>query len=312
MKQFYFIILLAFTIAPMAHSQEFAPLHSQWHFQYWSINSDEIVTFYSAQVNRDTIINNRYVTVLSLMQDNIIVPEADILVNEQNNRIYFFENDSFKLFFDFNLVAGDTLTFSVPENYQFYDISCGNVPDESETHLAKVKIDSITQNYFGGQLLNVFHTSPVEFNISQYFNWDLGNVYERIGSKNGIFGYSTSQCLGGDPGHFRCYSDSLIQFQSTTQECDYLLSTSDAFTLERELKIFPNPANHNLSFNLSSKSDVVIEIYDQIGKLRSSNTIKPLNRGSIITIDFNLENGIYIAIIKTDFLHEVRRFQVLN
>ncbi|MEZ5171925.1 MAG: hypothetical protein R2850_00030 [Bacteroidia bacterium] len=202
-----------------------------------------------------------------LERDDAIVPESEILINEQNNKVYFFENDSFKLFFDYNLLAGDTLTFSVPENYHFYDISCGDVPNFSATPFSKVKIDSVTQNNSGGQLLNVFHTSPVEEVPSQYFSWVLGNVYERIGSKNGIFGYSTTQCLGGNPGHFRCYEDSLIQLQISTEVCDYILATDNELTSKNNLEIFPNPTINSLSFNLPINKKIVFEIYNLLGQL---------------------------------------------
>lgn len=312
MKRIYLLSILLLILTPKVNAQEFAPLHSKWYFQYWSINSGEIVTFYSAQVDRDTTINDRYVTILSLERNDTIVPESEILLNEQNNKVYFFENDSFKLFFDFNLVAGDTLTFSVPQNYQYYDVSCGIEPEASETQLSKVKIDSVTQNNLSGQLLNVYHTSPIEDISSQYFNWNLGTVYERIGSKYGIFGYSITQCLGGDLGYFRCYSDSLIQVQNSIEECDFLLSTPDEFHSLKRFQIYPNPTINSFSFKLPIKKDVIIEVYNQLGQIQLSEIIEPTNKDAVNSIEFNLENGIYLAIFKSAGFYEARLFQVIK
>jgi hypothetical protein len=249
---------------------------------------------------------------MSLERDNSFIPEAEILINEQNNQVYFYENQTFKLFFDFNLIAGDTLTFSVPENYFYYDISCGNEPEFSVSQLSRIRIDSISQTIFGGQFLNVFHTSPIEDTLSQYFNWDLGNVVQRIGSLNGIFGHSTTQCLGGDIGYFRCYSDNLIQIQNSIEECDFILSSNPNSTYHSQLSVYPNPTQNVLNLKVNKHSKSTAEIYNQLGQLLLTRDINLTHQLDYESFQFDFENGLYYLKVKSENFQETIKFQVIK
>jgi hypothetical protein len=314
MNNFFFSLfsISFFLIPSISNAQEFAPLGSNWHFQYWSLNNDQYVDFYSANALRDTTIDNRYVTILSLVRENILVNEANIFINEQNNQVFFFEDDTFKLLFDFNLTAGDTLTFSVPQNHQYYDITCGNQIDDSDLQLARVKVDSIIQGNFDGQFLNMFYTSPIYPETTEFFSWDLGIVIERIGSTSGIFGFSITQCLGGDIGHFRCYNDSLIFIQNSIEECDYVLTSKNALNSKSDLLIFPNPTSNYLFINLPFHEQLIVEIYNQLGQLQFSKAINPSKSDATSLIEFDLENGIYFTYLKSADYNAVRKFQVIK
>lgn len=241
------LIIFAVVLTNISYSQEFAPLNAEWHFQKWSINDDYFVDYYSAKAERDTVLNSYYATILTYKKNGTIIPEAEVIIREENRKVYFYEDNSFKLLYDFNLAVGDTLVFNIPQNYYFYDISCGASPDSSILNLAKVKIDSISPHIFDNQTLNVFYTSPIYDNSGQFFSWEFGTIIERIGSYGGLFGYSTTQCLGGDWGHFRCYSDSILEYYLSVEDCNYI--NTGIYNAEdiSSVSVYPNPSINNFT-----------------------------------------------------------------
>jgi hypothetical protein len=312
MKKIITLLAILLFLGSNLNAQNFAPLNAKWYFQDYSINSNELVSFYKASVDRDTIIENRYTTILSLTIDSISISQADILINEQGNKVYFYEDGVFKLLFDFNLNVGDTLVFNFPKNCQYYDITCGYIPKDSITQFSKVRIDSISQEIIGSEYLDVFHTSIVESSTNEYSNWHLNQIIERIGSLNGIFGHSAMQCLGGNWGHFRCYSDSLITYQAAIEDCDYSTSINDIKLQQTEIVLYPNPATKSISFRSHFQENFEMKIYNHIGQCVFSNLIESKDKNEIQTIEINLQNGYYIASFNSKGKSQRLIFQVIN
>ena len=89
---------------------------------------------------------------------------------------------------------------------------------------------------------------------------------------------------------------------------EYCYSTgiSDGFGNGNEFSIYPNPANDILILNIdnANKADLTLNIYNVIGKLISSETLKQ-NQQQINIGD--LSNGIYIVEIKSRELSGIRK-----
>jgi hypothetical protein len=287
-----YIILLLFMVVltHLCYAQEFAPLNAEWHFQKWTLNDDYIVEYYSAKAERDTVINGNYATILTNKRNGTIMPDAEIILSEDNGKVYFFESNSFKLLYDFTLSVGDTLTFSVPQNYYYYDISCGDNPGSSMLNRAQVKIDSIIPVMFENQLLDVFYTTSIYDNSGSYFSWELGPVVERIGSYGGLFGFSTSQCLGGEWGHFRCYSDSLLTYYLSVEDCNYTTTGINNVADKLPVSVYPNPATNY--FTVETSFEGIYQLQDLTGKVLLSGLATGETKFSI---DISaLSKGIYL------------------
>ncbi len=248
-------MLFTVVLTHLCYAQEFAPLNAEWHYQKWSINDDYFVDYYSAKAERDTMINGNYATILTYKANGTVIPDAEIIIREENSKVYFYENNSFKLLYDFTLSVGDTLTFSVPQNFYYYDISCGPGPDTSSLHLAQVTIDSIFPNIFDNQSLDVFYTTPIYDNSAQYFSWQLGPIVERIGCYYGMFGLSTTQCLGGDFGHFRCYSDSILTYYLSVEDCNYTTTGINNVADKLPVSVYPNPATNAITIETTLRQN---------------------------------------------------------
>jgi hypothetical protein len=136
-----------------AWGQTFAPLNAKWHYaNYCNIPpwmGD--CGYFTAEAVRDTMVNGLMATVVEHRNMGVLTPQSEVLIREDDNRVYFFENGQFKLLYDFNLEVGDTLTFSIPHNSQFYGFSCGMEPDTSR--FAQVVVLSTTITDIDGQQL---------------------------------------------------------------------------------------------------------------------------------------------------------------
>lgn len=306
------LILIASMFTHLAFGQVFAPLNAEWHFQKWSINEEYIVDYYSAKAEHDTVINGNYATVLTYRFNGTIIPDAKIIVMEADGKVYFYEDNSFKLLYDFTLSVGDTLTFSVPQNFHYYDISCGPYPDTSLLSLAQVTVDSIIPTIFDNQVLDVFYTTPIYHTSGQYFSWQLGNIIENIGSFNGLFGFSTTQCLGGDFGHFRCYSDSVLTYYLSVEDCDYTTTAINNIADIFPFSVYPNPATNSLTIETTLRQNTFLltEIKNTFGQVVYTFNDNAISGFYKRTIDLNLGQGIYFLTLQTNQGQMTKRIEV--
>ena len=243
----------------------------------------------------DTTINGKSATILEYTDNGTVIPIAQTIFREEDNQIYFYENNKFKLLYDFNLITGDTLTFSIPYNWSYYDFTCGNSPDTSK--FAQVKIDSTEMLSIDGQSLKSMYTSPIYLNDANfYFSWQLGQIVERIGSYSGIFGFSTTQCLGGFPGNIRCYNDNLINFKNVAIDCDFVTGTNKN-SKNNIISIYPNPSYglFNISINSFQFDEAEVEVSDVTGKLLKRTILENNNRAIDLT---NYPKGLYFVKVK--------------
>jgi len=284
-------ILLAVSTSP-TWGQAFAPLNAIWHYENfcntppWS----ESCGYFTVEAVRDTVINGLTATVLEHRNMGMLIPQAEVIVREADNRVYFFEDGQFKLLYDFNLNEGDTMTFSVPQNVAYYDFTCGGgygVPDS-----AQVRIDSTALIEVDGQLLKTLYSTEIIVPGNEHSAWVLRQFTERIGSHVGLFGYTTNQCLGGFNGYLRCYSDSLISYKTIAEECDFVmgqeeLAGNDAAT------VYPNPTRGAVRVESGRESITAYRVTSMSGQVLLQHTG---SFSSSFDIDLShLPPGIYMV-----------------
>ncbi len=270
--------------------QNFGQLNAEWHYQKYCSSPPWISNcgYFTAKIVRDTIVLGTPSKIMENRDLGSHVPNGNIIIYELGNRVYFYEGGQFKLLYDFTLNSGDTMTFSVPYNWISYDFTCGDVPDTSE--FSKVIIDSIKVLNISGQMLKSLYTSPIlSLDTSLYYSWNLGQVIERIGSLNGMFGYSTTQCLGGFPGNFRCYSDSMISYKTIPENCDFVTAIIENLAFLEPI-IAPNPFNG--FFDVYASKIGRLEIFNLNGvKIISQNLLIGNN---IVKTPYDLPKGFYL------------------
>jgi len=287
---------LAVLLAASTHSalaqQGFAPLNAIWHYANFCQTPPwfESCGTFTVEAVRDTVVDGLTATVLEQRNLGVLISEADLIIREEANRVYFHENGQFKLLYDFNLNAGDTMTFNIPHNAHYYDLGCGPGPDTSK--LARVRIDSTAVIDFDGQPLKTLYTSTLYGQGDEYVDWDLMQVTERIGCSSGLFGYSAIQCTGGFPGHFRCYSDYLISHSAVDGPCDLYvgqeeLAGNDAAT------VYPNPTRGAVRVESGRESITACRVTSMNGQVLLQRTG---SFSSSFDIDLShLPQGIYMV-----------------
>lgn len=233
------LVFGALLFAGLVSGQNFAPLNAEWHFQSYSTSPHE-KDYFKVRAVGDTVLEGKNAVVLEYKRREELIPQAEVILYEDSNRVYFYEDGDFKLLYDFNLNAGDTLKFSVPVDMGYYDFTCGEWPDSATSY--SVVIDSVSLETIDGQMLKTLFTSPVEFDEPR---WLLGQITEKIGSYNGLFGSSELQCLGGFPGNFRCYNDSEVFYKAVSVDCDEITSIDEKVN-DPQIEVYPNPASVEL------------------------------------------------------------------
>ncbi len=287
---------LAVLLASSTHSaraqQGFAPLNAIWHYEHFCnlLPWEASCGHFTVEAVRDTMIDGMTANILEYKDMGVVIPQAEVIISEEANRVYFFEDGQFKLLYDFNLNEGDTMTFHVPQNVAYYDVTCGGgygVPDS-----AQVRIDSTALIEVDGQLLKTLYSSSIIDHGNDISGWVLEQFTERIGSHAGLFGYTTFVCLGGFNGYLRCYSDHLISHTTVAEACDFVmgqeeLAGNDAAT------VYPNPTRGAVRVESGRESITAYRVTSMSGQVLLQRTG---SFSSSFDIDLSqLPPGIYMV-----------------
>lgn len=90
---------------------------AEWFYTPWSIDFQDRLA--KIEIIGHTLIGNRLCSVLGLYEEDEFVENSDLIVfyERENEKVYFNENDTFKLMYDFSLsvLPGDTVEFYLPQ-----------------------------------------------------------------------------------------------------------------------------------------------------------------------------------------------------
>jgi hypothetical protein len=253
------ILCLPFSLL-LAQQLEFAPLNAQWYYREYCQQSPLFSPcgYHEVLAHRDTLIQGDSCRVVEIRDDGSWLPNSQVILKTEGEQVFFWENQQFKLLYDFGLGAGDTLSFQIPHHMPAYDLACGEVPDTAAIY--RVRIDSVALVDIDGSLLKRQYTSLLESPA-----WAMGQITEKLGSEWGLFGLSGVQCLSGFPGYFRCYQDANISYQASAEACDAttpLENTQPRFSF----RIYPQPAHDWLQLTVDATYPWSLVIYDARGR----------------------------------------------
>jgi len=239
------------------------------------------------EVVGDTLIGDRVYAILGVYRQNEFLPSSELIVfyGEENEKVYFFEEDEFKLLFDFSpsFMIGDTISYQLPSNLEYYDISSSSgefIPTGQPLRHRNVSEDWIVLT--NGEQLRVVNTEIIEYSEENCFV--MGSVIDGIGSIRGLMGENCMQLAIGFDGFFRCFQSATLNYTAVGSDC---LPTSVDEIVENEIKIYPNPTSGQLTIETERKI-LEIKIFDITGKLL-------LDRSFTNEIDLDvLASGMYL------------------
>jgi hypothetical protein len=192
------------------------------------------------EVVEDTLIDDRYCYVLGVTSNNVYYPESEMIVFVKEGKFLFYEDDEWRLLYDFKAQEGDTVSYYIPKTYRYY--SEGEIPMTEENNallelnphqIIVMNVDSISD--VNGLKMRRYQAFW-DFNEASH---DFGYIVDRVGSLNHLTG--SYLLYSGDllPPRVRCYSDDEVSFNFVGEPCDQLSSVSDIADLH--ISIYPNP-----------------------------------------------------------------------
>ncbi len=222
------------------------------------------------KVVRDTTIHDRICRVIGVFTNGVYLPESEIITFQKEGKIFFYEDDTWKLLYDFKAEVGDTVTYSISVKYPFYFkyFIIGNVDQEiianNPYKLLIEKIDTVyTTN---GKPLRRFYTR----NLEELKRNVMDTIIENVGSVLKLFGNSTiivpPECAKDYP-TLRCYIDDDVYIKFTEGACDMVTFTQDY--LNSQMGIYPNPGHDKIQILLDKKITLPVncEISDISGRI---------------------------------------------
>ena len=255
---------------------------------------DELVKI---EVVGDTLIGDRVCSIVGAYRQNQFLPGSDLTVfyEEENEKVYFFEEDEFKPLFDFStsFFLGDTISYYIPENLEYYDISSSS--GEFVTTGDPIKHRNVGEELVelpNGEELRIVSTEIVEATEENCFV--MSSIIDGIGSMRGLMGESCLQLTIGVDGFFRCFQSNTLNYTAVSDGC--LLTSVDEIT-ENEVSIYPNPTNDQLNIETERRFSE-IKVFDVAGKLLlDQNFSNQINLGGFVAglylVELRDKDGIY-------------------
>ena len=246
---------------------------------------------------RDTLIEGISARILSFPF------ELGVIIYQQGDSIYHFDDGAFRLLYDFSLQAGDTL--------RTYSSECG-----TESNLMEILIDSVTTVQLGDEILRVQWISyPDLDDLACNCAFFSGPLVEKIGDLGfivpqycavdpprscGFIGYSDPACeaLPSDLLSIPLGTNDSINVCNFNSE-DFVLSNKE-WLESPNLSIYPNPTENLLYISIENERIHHIEIFSLFGERVSFNP-EGLVEGPSQTIDVSsLSAGVYLMKISAN------------
>lgn len=270
---------------------------AEWFYTPWSIDFQDRLA--KIEIISDTLIGNRLCSVLGLFEEDEFVENSDLVVfyERENEKVYFNENDTFKLMYDFSLsvLPGDTVEFYLPQKLMYYDISSsgGDFLPSDKPYLYR----NIDQNWVtsqNGEQLRIVRTEPLLNQDGECF--DLGNIINGVGSDFGLMGRYCAQLLGGKPEYFRCFKSNSLEYTEVNGEC--LVTSTDDYISSDLISISPNPVSDllHIEADIQLRQMILRDITGQVhysGAYRTSLDMSEYPRGVYLLTLMSYE-GLYV------------------
>lgn len=288
-------LLILLVLLPFLSSAQntFAPLGAEWRYEGPSEWNSTILDCAGNNlryiVEDELTIDNKNCTLIrayhSTNLDTSWRSRDSLIVWQDEKKIYFLQDSSFLLLFDFGAELGDTIIRYDP--YRTVSFSGTQYDDSTTTanrmELIIAEVDSIIVD---GDYRKIQHLVPTDPNSG----YSGDSVMENIGSMSqnicgDYFYYVANGCDGSG---FLCYADSTIAFPE--QGCDFTDSVATIPLVD--FSIYPNPFDSFIQIDINNSS-YTLSLSDINGKT----IIQQKNKSHLATE--NILPGIYLLQIRT-------------
>ena len=286
MKALHFTILsLLFLSFTNLKAQEWAPIGAEWRYKLATPTDD----FYTMiRIEKDTIIAGQecrqYVIYNQTIGSTSNSFNSEGFTFERNDSIFFWQENTFLLRYDFSANTGDTIRLPSP----ILQDDC-----IMEMDSFRVVLDSITMEDMNGVSLEKFHASPIDGAYSYYAN----SYFRVIGSIHlweGLLLETDGLCvfIPFGPADLRCYKDADHEIFGIETDCSFP-SAINGLIGQNTLRLYPNPVKNQLNLQY----DPVLlganyRLLNQLGVVFRIGKLPNVSTQITIFID-QLRKGIY-------------------
>lgn len=299
---------------------EFCPKGAKW--TYGTVDGRYtgglIYGYEEMSYTKDTLIDQKWCKIISRNYADKYggsKPE-NIIITQQEQKIYQYSDDSFHLLFDFGAMTGDTLELDLWKDW------FGNETENDGAARAGkflCRIDSMAvKNYHNNEFKEysctlMCYDDPLNPDPAALEDGIHFKVTDKFFMIDGYWLFNTYACSDSWKifHDLRCYEDDefgFIQFGDPVIACDSILLDNVIPGYKQDIVLFPNPANSKISLILPESSIFSAwSIYQIDGRLVKHGKIE--NQQTILQISSEeLERGIYL-LKETD---QTGRVQVLK
>lgn len=289
------LVLLFFLPVILIGQKQYAPLNATWNYEGHEI--DCLGNHQQFVVEREVMIGDKNCSIIqayiaSDVNPDFIRTNDSLVVWEDSNRVYFLEDSSFYLLYDFEMEVGDTVEYYDPINRGLFSSSENIDPTQGPNELRFV-VTGIEEKNISGELRKHFSTENI-------FEDDLFScqeiIIENIGSTSqGITGdvcfYVAEGCFGG----LNCYSNDQIEYLTSdfivtpNPACDPIDSNENLAEL-KSILIAPNPASDYIEIKTTLEIVAVDLLTIQGKKIRTYGSDRLLDVSDV-------PSGLYFLLI---------------
>jgi hypothetical protein len=252
MLRYLLFIFIFLFITVTNYGQDFAPIGAKWHYSFPEFSSPN-QGYIMIESVKDTIVLGKNAKKLNITHfppgSSPTSLQSEIIFSD-SNKVYLFVYNQFRLLYDFNANQGDTIFVIEP----YYS---GNNLDT----LIPILVDSTKNEIIGGVSKKVQYITSLE--PSWYFG---SKIIKDIGSDNYLLPIFAT--VDPSPGPFRCYNDSLLNYQ-LVNDCEEIITSIDEKSkLQEQVIVYPNPSNGSFKFGINAPfQEAKLTIFDITGKV---------------------------------------------
>ncbi len=269
------LVLLPFLAAAQ---KNYAPLNAEWRYEGHSFDCLGFHQWFRVEQEKEVQGKDCSVIYAYLYNNSLAEWEAtgdSLVVWEEANKVYFLEDTSFYLLYDFSAEIGDTVTYyGITDRGVFtswlWDLSYSNT---FPPHFVLVVEDIAPIAVNNGQILKGFIVQDITPDPSPTLEMcnDMDILVENIGSTSMHFAGIPCCCFvtKGCYGDFICYQNAEIEYlANNADECDFVYSQQEVPVEVPDLELYPNPSRETLLIrNGSSLSFTKMALYHPSGQL---------------------------------------------
>lgn len=253
MKKLLFSLICLLSFYP-SEAQTWFPIGATWYYNVEEGNN--LHGYIKYEVVRDTLVNglnSKIIAQKNVQYDGTTSYTGEFVCREENQQVYYLDNNTFTLMYDFNMQIGDSLKYLATRpnyGYNFCDTIWDAVLETVGTYYnTGLKKQTFKANFYdtsGGR-----YSGQFEF-IERIGQFSVGE----LGGKE-FFHPSKIICVMTNDSYsrwLRCYSDSTVAYKHPLMEgysCDSLAQNlvSNINLKKEKILLSPNPTTGIVRLN---------------------------------------------------------------